>query len=96
MVVTRSKRKRSCVTSTTAPGKLEQALLEHLERRDVEIVGRLVEHQEIGRLEHERREWTRACSPPERRPTGMASCSGGNRKRRAQPATWIGWPPKTT
>ena len=33
---------------------------------------------------------TRACSPPERRPTGVSSCSDRNRKRLAQPATWIG------
>src|SRR6266851_6110822 len=29
----------------------------------------------------------RACSPPERRPTGTSSCSGWNRKRLAQAAT---------
>src|SRR5262245_34606259 len=33
--------------------ELRQVVLEHLERRDVEIVRRLVEHQEIGRLTHE-------------------------------------------
>ncbi len=35
------------------PGELEQALLEHLEGRDVEIVGRLVEDQQVGRLQHQ-------------------------------------------
>ena len=35
-------------------GELEQALLEHLERRDVEVVGRLVEHEQVGGLQHER------------------------------------------
>ena len=36
--------------------ELEQALLEHLERRDVEIVGRLVEDEQVGGLEHEPRD----------------------------------------
>ncbi len=36
--------------------ELEQALLEHLERRDVEVVGRLVEDQQVGGLEHQPRE----------------------------------------
>ena len=34
-------------------GKLEQSLLEHLEGGDVEIVGRLVEQQQVGLLEHQ-------------------------------------------
>ena len=34
-------------------GELGEALLEHLERRDVEIVGGLVEQQQVGGLEHE-------------------------------------------
>ena len=37
-------------------GELEQALLEHLERRDVEVVRRLVEEQQVGGLEHQPRE----------------------------------------
>ena len=41
------------MTSTSAPGELEQALLEHLERRDVEVVRGLVEQQQVGRLEHQ-------------------------------------------
>ena len=39
---------------------------------------------------------TRACSPPERRPTGVSSCSGRNRKRLAQPTTWIVRPSRIT
>ena len=39
---------------------------------------------------------TRACSPPESRPTGVSSCSARKRKRLAQPATWIGRPWKIT
>ncbi len=35
------------------PGELEQALLQHLERRDVEVVRGLVEQQQVGRLQHE-------------------------------------------
>ena len=34
-------------------GELGEALLEHLERRDVEVVGRLVEDQQVGRLAHQ-------------------------------------------
>ena len=36
--------------------ELEQALLQHLERRDVEVVGGLVEEQHVGRLEHQLRD----------------------------------------
>ena len=39
---------------------------------------------------------TRACSPPESRPTGVSSCSERNRKRFAQPATWTPRPSNTT
>src|SRR5262249_33072284 len=34
-------------------GELGQALLQHFQGRDVEIVGWLVEQQQVGRLEHE-------------------------------------------
>ena len=36
-------------------GELQQAFLEHLESRDVEIVRRLVEHEDVGRLQHQPR-----------------------------------------
>ena len=77
--------------------ELEQALLEHLERRDVEVVRRLVEQQQVRGLQHQAGEQhARACSPPESRPTGVSSCSERNRKRFAQPATWIEPPRKIT
>ena len=34
-------------------GKFQQALLEHVERGNIQIVRRLVQEQEIGRLEHQ-------------------------------------------
>ncbi len=34
-------------------GEFGEAFLEHFQRRDVEVVGGLVEQQEIGGLEHE-------------------------------------------
>src|SRR4051794_18977085 len=37
-------------------GKIEQRFFEHVERRDVEIVRRLVEHQQVRRLQHQPRE----------------------------------------
>ena len=33
-------------------GELEQGLLENIERRDVEVVGGLIEDEQVGRLEH--------------------------------------------
>ena len=55
-VETRSSMKRSWVTRTRPPVELGQALLEHLERRDVEVVGRLVEDQQVGGLQHQARD----------------------------------------
>ena len=58
-------------------GELGEAVLEHLQRGDVEIVGGLVEEQEVGRLEHEPGdECTRARSPPDSRETGSAELLG--------------------
>src|SRR5205823_5850850 len=36
--------------------ELGEALLEDFERRDVEVVGRLVENQHVGRLQHQSRD----------------------------------------
>jgi len=35
------------------PAELEQALLEDLQRRDIQIVGRLVQEEDVGGLEHQ-------------------------------------------
>src|SRR5438128_11680731 len=35
------------------PRELREAVLQHLQRRNVEVVGRLVEQEDICRLEHE-------------------------------------------
>ena len=51
-------------------GKLQQVVFEDLERGDIEIVGRLVEQQHIGRFQHQRAIRTRARSPPLRFLTG--------------------------
>ena len=34
-------------------GELRQAVLKHFQRRDIQIVGRLIEQQEVGRLKHQ-------------------------------------------
>ena len=36
--------------------ELEQGLFEHVEGRDVEVVGRLVEHQQVGGAKHQSRQ----------------------------------------
>ena len=53
---TRSSMKRSWVTRTRPPVELGQAVLQHLERRDVEVVGGLVEDQQVGGLAHQPRD----------------------------------------
>ena len=70
--------------------ELQQAVLQHLQRRDVEVVGRLVEDQQVGRLQHQPGD--AGCAPARRRraaPTGVSSCSVRKRNRFAQAATWI-------
>ena len=47
---------RSWLTSTTAPGVLGQESLQPLDRCQVEVVGRLVEEQQVGVLEQQPRE----------------------------------------
>ena len=74
--MTRSKRKRSCVTSTTAPGNSSRL------SSSTSSVG--MSRSLVGSSSTSRSagcsisvgEWTRACSPPERRPTGIAELLG--------------------
>ena len=61
--------------------ELLERFLQHVERVEVEVVGRLVEHEHVGRLEHQPRDQSRLCSPPDRLPTRMRICSDRNRKR---------------
>ena len=69
-------------------GKFEKGFLEDLERRDVEVVRRLVEDEQVGGLEHQA---ARARSAPVPRPTsrdtGVSSCSGRNKNRFAHDTT---------
>ena len=51
-----SRNARSWLTSSTVPAKVGDQLFEQLERLDVEIVGRLVHHQDVGRTREEPRE----------------------------------------
>src|SRR5437667_181150 len=37
-------------------GEIRQTVLQHFQRRNVEVVGRLVEQQQVGRLEHQLRD----------------------------------------
>ena len=77
--------------------ELEQALLEHLEGRDVEVVRGLVEEQQVGGLEHQ---------PGEHRARLLAAREPAHRRSRAarsgrgsaspSPATWTPRPWKTT
>jgi hypothetical protein len=60
--------------------ELDQQLLEQLQRLDVEVVGRLVEHQHVGGRVNSRASSSRLRSPPDSAFTGDRARSGGNRK----------------
>ena len=90
-VPTASRNQRSWATRTTAASSVDEVALEPLERLDVEVVGRLVEQQQVGVAGQragqrgarqlaagEGRERRSRCSSPKPRP-----CSGGDRRRRA-------------
>ena len=51
--MTRSRRYRSWVTRTRAPEKSSESFLENFERGDIEVVGGLVEDEDVGWLQHE-------------------------------------------
>ncbi len=55
-VATLSRKYRSWVTSSTAPPKPSSSRSRTFERRQVQVVGRLVEHQEVRALEEEPRQ----------------------------------------
>ena len=54
-----------------ATGKVEQRLFEGTQRVDVEVVGGLVEQQQVGPLRSSLAMWTRLRSPPESWPTSF-------------------------
>ena len=68
-------------------GKLEQAFFEDLESGDVEIVGGLVEQENVGRLEHELRDENAGALASGEAADGLVSCSPVKRKRAAHEAT---------
>jgi hypothetical protein len=54
-------------------GKFGQTFLEHVQGRNVQIVGGFVEQEDVGGLEHQPGNEDPACSPPESRWTGVSS-----------------------
>ena len=56
-------------------GIIGQHVLEHVQRLHVEIVGRLVENQEIRRLDSACASIRRPRSPPDSLPSGVRACS---------------------
>ena len=59
----------------------DEGLLEDLGRRDVEVIGRLVEKEQVPRLEQELRQGETARSPPEKPETPRRGSSPKKRKR---------------
>ena len=70
-VATRSRNARSCVT-TMQRRAIEQQLFEPLDAVDVEVVGRLVEQQQVGLERQRARPAPRACVRRPRAPDGAA------------------------
>ena len=93
---TRSSMKRSWVTSTRPPSNSARL---SSSTSSVGMSRSFVGSSRISRSAGSRIRRAirmRACSPPDRRPTGSSSCSGRNRKRLAQEATWTVRPWKMT
>ena len=93
---TRSSMKRSWVTSTRPPSNSARL---SSRTSSVGMSRSFVGSSRISRSAGSRIRRAirmRACSPPDRRPTGSSSCSGRNRKRLAHEATWMLRPRKTT
>jgi hypothetical protein len=61
-------------------GVVLQRLFEQLEGLDVEVVGRLVEHEDVRGREKSRARSSRFRSPPESMRTGELARRGGKRK----------------
>ncbi len=67
-VASRSMKSRSWLTRIRVPSIVGQQVLEQVQRLHVEVVGRLVEHQQVGRLWPGRGPAAGGCA---RRPTGL-------------------------
>ena len=76
-VVTFSKKRRSCETRITVPSN-DQRLFEDLGGGDVEVVGRLVEKEQVARLEEQ---LGRARAASARRPRNPRRGAAGRRRR---------------
>ena len=83
-VATRSRKRRSWVTTTSAPRRPQQELFEPGDRLDVEVVGGLVEQQQIGVGAPARAPARRACAcrPTARRPRRRRSATGATARCR--------------
>jgi hypothetical protein len=57
-----------------------QHVLQEVQRLDVEVVGGLVEDEEVGGPRHDAGERRRAFSPPDRDFRGARACDSSNRK----------------
>ena len=79
---TASSSRRSCVTSSSVPSKASSARLELLDRRQVEVVRRLVEHEPVRAGGHQLRE-ARARALARRERVARAG-----RPRRSRARTW--------
>jgi hypothetical protein len=59
--------------------EIQQHLLQHFQRFEIEIVGWFIQHQQVGRLGEQPRQQQRLRSPPERDSTFVRARSGVNR-----------------
>ena len=62
------------------PGIVGEHLLQEVEGFEVEVVGRLVEDEEVGGLRERAGEHQPAALAAGEPPTGVRACSGANRK----------------
>ena len=69
----RSRKSRSCETTTTDPGRFLDETLEAIEPREIEIVRRLVEQKDVEARKQHAASWARAASPPDNAPSGASS-----------------------
>ncbi len=75
---TASRNHRSWVTTSSAPRQRAQVVGQPVDALDVEVVGRLVEHEQVGLLRPARRPaTTRRRSPPDSRATSASSPTAG-------------------
>ena len=93
-VPTASSSARSWETSSSEPGKRLQRVLERLAALEVEVVGRLVEDQDVGVASATRiASDSRRRSPPQSPSSGLSTSSPLNRKRPSSARAWLGVSP---